>query len=672
VPRALLPLLVALAILAGATPLAAAVEPPKEVSIERLAGPDRYSTAVAISQRLAPGGDLPVVYLVSGLGFADALAAGPAAIREGGAILLTPPTTLPASVEAELTRLSPERIVVVGGPTIVSDAVMSRAATVTGASVERVFGRDRYATAAALSARAFATGATSAFLVSGSSFADALAAGPIAGARGAPILLTGATSMPASTAAELRRLGADQAIVVGGPAVVGGVVSAGLVAAGLEVARFAGQDRYATAAAVAAAFRPEAATALVTTGVSFPDALAGAPLAASLNAPILLVRPGEVPVQTRDAVLASRPMALITLGGLGAVREPVVQELAAWSKGLVDVQPPSPTYPSWDSGYTDFSEMVTRIHVAEAIYPAIVDAFSIGKSHQGRDLWAVKISDNVATDEAEPEVLVDALHHAREHLTVEQAMHLLRTLTEEYTTDTTVHRLVDSREIFIVFAVNPDGWWYDLGGSPYRGWRRNRQPTPGSTAVGTDLNRNYDYRWGCCGGSSSNPAAWNYRGTAPFSATESRVMRDFVNSRVVGGKQQIRTHVTLHTNGEMILWPYGYTKTDVPSDMRRDDHATFVAMGRAMAARNGYKAQQSSDLYVTDGDQIDWMYGRHRIFSFTFELYPSETKAKPNDHEPPDEVIAKQTARNRSALLYLIDAADCPWKVIGKGATYCG
>jgi hypothetical protein len=95
-------------------------------------------------------------------------------------------------------------------------------------------------------------------------------------------------------------------------------------------------------------------------------------------------------------------------------------------------------------------------------------------------------------------------------------------------------------------------------------------------------------------------------------------------------------------------------------------------MGRAMAARNGYKAQQSSDLYVTDGDQIDWLYGRHRIFSFTWELYPSETQAKPNDHEPPDEVIAKQTARNRGALLYLIDAAGCPWSVIGKGATYCG
>ena len=111
--------------------------------------------------------------------------------------------------------------------------------------------------------------------------------------------------------------------------------------------------------------------------------------------------------------------------------------------------------------------------------------------------------------------------------------------------------------------------------------------------------------------------------------------------------------MTLHTNGELILWPYGYTKTDVPADMTADDHATFVAMGRAMAALNGYTAKQSSDLYVTDGDQIDWMYGRQHIFSFTFELYPTEQVSSHADHEPPDEVIAAQTARNRGALLYL-------------------
>ena len=199
---------------------------------------------------------------------------------------------------------------------------------------------------------------------------------------------------------------------------------------------------------------------------------------------------------------------------------------------------------------------------------------------------------------------------------------------------------------------------------PYVGWRKNRQPNAGTSNVGTDLNRNYGYRWGCCGGSSSWTGAWNYRGPQPWSAPETRVLRDFVNSRVKGGVQQIKTHVTLHTNGELILYPYGYTFTDVPSDMDPTDHRTFVAMARAMASRNGFKAQQSSQLYKTDGDQIDWMYGVHGIFSFTFELYPTETVAKPTDHEPPDEVIATQNARNRSALLYLIDLADCPYRAI--------
>ncbi|MEX1171103.1 MAG: M14 family metallopeptidase, partial [Chloroflexota bacterium] len=313
----------------------------------------------------------------------------------------------------------------------------------------------------------------------------------------------------------------------------------------------------------------------------------------------------------------------------------------------------SPNYPSWDSLYHNEWEMIVKIREMEVAYPEIVDVFTVGKSYYGRYIWAAKVSDNVGTDEAEPEVLFDALHHAREHLTIEQILDQFDLLTSRYGTDSRIGSIVDSREIWFIFALNPDGWAYDLTGSPYRGWRKNRQPNAGTTAIGTDPNRNYDYRWGCCGGSSGNKSAWNYRGASPFSAPETRVMRDFVRSRVIGGKQQIRTHVTFHTNGELILYPYGYTYTNVPSDMTLDDHRTFVAMAGAMAAKNGYKAQQSSDLYITDGDQIDWMYGRHRIFSFTYELYPPETVAKPTDHEPPDEVIAVQTARNREALLYL-------------------
>jgi hypothetical protein len=316
--------------------------------------------------------------------------------------------------------------------------------------------------------------------------------------------------------------------------------------------------------------------------------------------------------------------------------------------------------------------MVAEIHAAEAAYPDLVDVMSIGRSTQGRDIWVAKVSDNVAVDETEPEVLVDALHHARERLTLEQALFLLRTLTRDYATDPAVRAVVDSRETWIIFSVNPDGHVYDLGGSPYRLWRKNRQANLGSRFVGTDLNRNYDYRWGCCGGSSSNPAAWNYRGPAPFSAPETRVVRDFVNSRVVDGQQQIKVHVSFHTNGQQVLWPYGYTKRDLPPDMTIDDYRTFVTIGRRMAARNGYTPMQSSDLYVTDGDQIDWMYGRHRIFSFTWELYPTQTASDATDHYSSDEIISRETKRNRAALLYTLRVAGCPYGAIERQQANCG
>ena len=87
-----------------------------------------------------------------------------------------------------------------------------------------------------------------------------------------------------------------------------------------------------------------------------------------------------------------------------------------------------------------------------------------------------------------------------------------------------------------------------------------------------------------------------------------------------------------------------------------------------MATLNGYKAEQSSDLYVTDGDQIDWMYGRHRIFSYTFELYPPETGATLTDHYPPESAITPQTERNRGAILLLIDRAACPYATLGSAA----
>lgn len=320
-------------------------------------------------------------------------------------------------------------------------------------------------------------------------------------------------------------------------------------------------------------------------------------------------------------------------------------------------------FPGADSAYHNYNEMVAKINGAASNYPNIVQKFSIGRSYEGKELWAVKISDNVAIDEAEPEVLYTSLHHAREHLTVEMALYTLDLFTQGYGSDSRITNLVNNREIYIVFNINPDGGEYDISTGSYKSWRKNRQPNSGSTYIGTDLNRNYGYKWGCCGGSSGTKSSETYRGASAFSAPETAAMRDFINSRVISGKQQIKALITFHTYSELILYPYGYTYTDVPSDMTADDWNVFKTMAGAMAQTNGYSPQQSSDLYITDGDMTDWAYGAHKIFAFTFEMYP---KSSSPGFYPPDEVISRETSRNKEAVLYLADKASCPYSVIGK------
>jgi hypothetical protein len=322
-------------------------------------------------------------------------------------------------------------------------------------------------------------------------------------------------------------------------------------------------------------------------------------------------------------------------------------------------------FPPSDSNYHTYAEQVADIDATVAAYPSIAQKFSIGTSYEGRQIWAVKISDNVATDENEPEVLFTHGQHAREHLAVEMGLYLIKELTSKYATDAHIKGLVDSREIVVVPNVNPDGSEYDIATGSYRSWRKNRQPSA------TDINRNFGYKWGCCGGSSSSTSSETYRGPSAFSTPEAQRIRDYVLSRVVGGKQQITSNIDFHTYSELVLWPYGYTYTDIPADMQADDHAVYQKLGTSMAASNGYTPEQSSDLYITDGTIDDWMYGAQHIFSYTFEMYPGSSGSGGGFY-PPDEVIPAETTRNRAAVLQLLDSADCPYRVIGKEAQYCG
>jgi len=380
-------------------------------------------------------------------------------------------------------------------------------------------------------------------------------------------------------------------------------------------------------------------------------------------------------MQTRSAIAATGALILEVGHDYVLIEATSSERKAIGRLGLSIAEPTAAeavilAFPPADSNYHDFAEMVAEIQQAASDHPAIFSLFSIGTSYQGRTIWAGKISDNVGTDEDEPEVLFTHHQHAREHLTIEMALYTLKMLTDEYGTNQQVTDLVNSREIWMVFDMNPDGGEYDISTGSYLSWRKNRQPNSGSSSIGTDLNRNWGYRWGCCGGSSGTTSSETYRGAAAFSAPETTVVRNFVNSRVVGGQQQITVAIDFHTYSELVLWPYGYTFTDVPSDMTQDDHDVLVAMGQAMAATNGYTPEQASDLYITDGTINDWLYGVYRILNYTFEMYP-QTSGQGGFY-PPDEVIPAQTSRNRAAVLYLLEQADCPYDVIGKGGIYCG
>jgi hypothetical protein len=326
-------------------------------------------------------------------------------------------------------------------------------------------------------------------------------------------------------------------------------------------------------------------------------------------------------------------------------------------------------FPPADAGYHNYQEMTDDTAAIAAAHPAIVSRRSIGTSQQGRQIWALKVSDNVAADEAEPEVLFTANQHAREHLTVEMALYLLNELTGKYGTDSRITSAVNTREIWIVPSMNPDGAEFDVASGAYAMWRKNRQPNAGSSAVGTDLNRNWGWQWGCCGGSSGTFSSETYRGAAPFSAPETTVVRNFVNSRVIGGAQQIKTGIDFHTYSELVLWPYGYTTADTATGLTVDDRNALASIGQNMAATNGYTPEQASDLYIADGTIDDWLWGTHKIFGYTFEMYP--TTSNPGFY-PPDEVIAAQTSRNREAVLRLLEISDCPYRAIGKETQYCG
>ena len=299
-------------------------------SVPRIAGIDRYATSAAVSREsFSPG--VPVAYVATGRSFPDALAGGPAARVGNGPLLLTAPDSLLSVTAAELLRLKPGRIVVLGGTSAVSGAVLTALRSYTLGGVTRVAGQNRYETAAAVSASVFSPGAPVVYVATGATFPDALAAGSVAAKAKAPILLVGSNAVPAATATELTRLDPDTIIIMGGSSAVSNVVLQQLEMYAGSVRRISGADRYATAVNLSASTfaANSVSTVYLATGSAFPDGLSVGPVAGAKGAPLLLVPSSSLPDSVAAELKRLDPSQVVIIGGPSAVNETVRAEVRA-------------------------------------------------------------------------------------------------------------------------------------------------------------------------------------------------------------------------------------------------------------------------------------------------------------------------------------------------------
>ncbi|MFV9510496.1 S8 family serine peptidase [Tepidibacillus sp. LV47] len=285
---------------------------------ERLAGKDRFETAVKVSQKGWEKADTVVLAYYNG--FADALAGVPLAFKYNGPVLLTESNRITPVTKNEIVRLKAKNVIIVGGIGVVSTNIENELRDM-GLNVSRLGGTDRFDTARKI---AEAVGpADIAIIAYGLNFPDALAIAPYAAINGYPILLVETKKIPASTFQALQ--GRKKTIVVGGTGVISDTVFKQLP----SPYRIAGQDRYQTAVEIIRKVDASTESVYVATGAEtqFADALTGAVLAAKNLSPMILTMPNQLPNSTRELIDERNILNFDILGGKGAVSDKVVLEM---------------------------------------------------------------------------------------------------------------------------------------------------------------------------------------------------------------------------------------------------------------------------------------------------------------------------------------------------------
>ena len=274
------------------------------------------------------------------------------------------------------------------------------------------------------------------------------------------------------------------------------------------------------------------------------------------------------------------------------------------------------TYESTDGsmgGYKTLAEIYQYLDDMKAAHPDIItDRISIGQTFEGRDIFAVKISDNPDVDEDEPELFYNACIHSNEVIGPEVLLYFMDHLTDNYGSDPEVTDIIDNREVWFVLVINVDGYYHNEVTNPEGGglWRKNRRDNLDGT-FGVDLNRNWGVGWGYENrGSSAVTSSEVYRGTGPMSEPETQVIADFITSR------NFVIQVDYHSCAHAIIYPwfcYLYPTAD---------WQVFDIVGDSMTSYNHYGASDS-DL-LNSGFFEDWAYGeqttKNKVLPFMVEV----------------------------------------------------
>jgi putative cell wall-binding protein len=308
---------------------------------ERLAGANRYETAAKVSAARFPTAG--TVLVATGENFPDALAGGAVGAALGAPLLLVTRSSVPAETSGDLRRLSPAKVVVLGGAGVIDDAVLGQLRSILpGANVSRAAGADRYATAVVVGRLVADSSSGSAVVANGASFVDALAGGPLAAAVDGPLLLASSDGLPQATLDELRRRNVHR-VYVPSTAGAGDPASQALRAAGITVLDLAGADATEMSVAVSRSWS-SATNAYLATSRSFADGLAAGAAAGRDDAPLLLVS-GTCATGSLVAEVARLAATKLTvLGGTAAVPA-AIESLNACSSSTTSttVKPSSPT-----------------------------------------------------------------------------------------------------------------------------------------------------------------------------------------------------------------------------------------------------------------------------------------------------------------------------------------